>query len=464
MTGPPRGDDGPRSASEPADFLGDDPSDAGDDADRPAPVTVAARRGIFLSLRHAGFRNLALGRTMTHCANTMAPIALAFAVLDLTGSTVDVGLVIGARSVATVILVLFGGVLADRLPKALILQGSSLAASAVQAVVAVLLLVNAGSLAVLVGLSVVNGALSAGSMPAAYSFTPQTVPAGELRAANAVARIGVNTGMMAGASLGGMIAAVFGPGWGIAANAVLFAGAALAYHRVRVVPRVTAPSAERPRPIHELREGWGEFVARRWVWLVVVQFFVVNAVSAGGVQVLGPGIADGSYGRTAWGLVLATQMAGALVGGVLAGRSRSRHALRIGVAAVSLEALPLLVLADAAPLAVLVVAMFANGVAMEQFAVAWDVSLQENIPEDRLARVCSYDMLGSILAMPLGEMTAGGLAGWFGDSRTLFGGAVLVLAFTALPLCSGQVRRLTTGDGRPAEPVGVAEAGAGVAR
>ncbi|MFE4590250.1 MFS transporter [Streptomyces laurentii] len=409
-------------------------------------TSPAEKASVLAPLRHRSFRDLVAGRTMTHCANAMAPIALAFAVLDLTGSAIDVGIVVGARSVANILLVLFGGILADRMPRALILQGSSLAAATVQAAAALALLTDAASIGVLVALSVVNGAVSALSMPASASLVPQTVPAGELRAANALSRMGVNAGMIAGASGGGMVTAVAGPGWGIAANAVVFALAALAYHGVRV-PRATPAERTPARPLRELREGWQEFTARTWVWVVVLQFFVVNAVTAGGIQVLGPTLADSVYGRTAWGLVLAVQMGGALIGGFLVGRSRSRHALRIGVAVVALDALPLLALAESAPLTLLVGAMFVNGLALEQFGVAWDLSLQENVPADRLARVYSYDMLGSILALPLGEMTAGLLSERFGIRTTLLGGGCLIVLATVAALCSKDVRSLTVGTG-----------------
>src|SRR3712207_9021936 len=45
-----------------------------------------------------------------------------------------------------------------------------------------------------------------------------------------------------------------------------------------------------------LREGWTEFVSRRWVWVVVLQFMIVNAAVAGGLHVLGPTVADETFG------------------------------------------------------------------------------------------------------------------------------------------------------------------------
>ncbi|MFG3252708.1 MFS transporter [Streptomyces sp. NPDC048172] len=400
------------------------------------------------TLRRPAFRRLALGRALTFFGNAMAPVVLAFAVLDLGGSAVDVGVVVGARSVSNVALLLFGGLLADRLPRALVLQGAALAAALTQCAVGVVVLADHASLGVLLVLSVVQGAVAAVSVPASAALLPLTVPPEELRPANAYARMGVNTGMIAGTSLGGMLAALAGPGWGMTLNGAAFLGAAVAYGLAgrslgALALALAAAPAERARPLRELREGWREFVSRTWVWVVVLQFFVVNAVAAGGIQVLGPTVADGTFGRTAWGFVLATQMAGALAGGFLVARSRSRHALRIGVAVVALDALPLLALAESATLVLLLVAMFVNGVAIEQFGVAWDLSLQENVPQEKLARVYSYDALGSTLALPVGEMAAGPLAERFGVRPTLLAGVALVTLVTVGALCSREVRGLT---------------------
>ncbi|MFJ3309392.1 MFS transporter [Streptomyces sp. NPDC086549] len=409
-------------------------------------------------LAHRSFRRLAAGRLLVYFANSMAPVALAFAVLDATGSTTDLGLVVGARSLANVALLLVGGVVADRMRRTLVLQGSALAAAAVQAAIAASVLLDATSIPLLVLLSVLNGALAALSLPASAALTPQTVPDDLIRPANAVMRMGINLGAIAGSSLAGVVAAVFGPGWGLAGNAVAFCGAALCFSGVTTAPAdEAAPAAERVRPLHELRDGWREFTARRWVWIAVLQFMVVNAVIAGGVQVLGPVVADDTFGRGVWGTVLAAEMAGAVAGGFLAARSRARHALLLGVALVAVEAVPLVVLAEAPGALLLTVAMFANGMALEQFGVAWDVSLQENIPADRLARVYAYDALGSFVALPLGEMAAGPLAGRLGVHTTLLGGAALVVLVTAAALCSRQVRSLTTGRPAPAPGTPAAE-------
>ncbi|GAB3208212.1 MFS transporter [Marinactinospora thermotolerans] len=400
--------------------------------------------GVLAPLRVGAFRALTLGRLLMYLANSVTTIALGFAVLEVTGSIVHLGLVVGARSLANVALLLFGGVLADRLPRALIMQGACGLAALSQAGLAAAVLLDAASLPLLVLLSLVNGAAAAAGLPAAAALTPQTVPAALLRPANALVRVGVQLGMTVGMSLGGAAAGLAGPGWALAGNAALFCAAGLCFALLRLpaTPGPTAPAHQRGGVLRDLLEGWREFTSRSWVWSVVAQFTVVNAVISGGVVVLGTGVASSSFGSGAWGLILGLQGAGALIGGVLAARWQPRHALRFGVALILLEALPLVALAEAPHVPLLLPLMFFVGMATEQFGVAWEVSLQQNIPSDRLARVYSYDALGSFLAMPVGEMVAGPIAHRLGTDTTLLGMAALLIVATLATLAVPGVRSL----------------------
>src|SRR5262245_45693931 len=171
---------------------------------------------------HRRFRWLAAARTTGFLGNAIAPIALSFAVLDLTGSVSDLGIVVGVRSIANIALLLAGGVLADRLPRAWLLQGSSLAAAATAALMAASVLADFASVPLLAAIGLVNGAVAAIALPASYSITPETVPADLLQPANAMLRIGTNSAYITGASLGGLLVASAGPGWGMVAVAVVF--------------------------------------------------------------------------------------------------------------------------------------------------------------------------------------------------------------------------------------------------
>jgi MFS family permease len=425
----------------------------------------------FASLRHPAFRLLLIGRTISALGNTFAPIALAFAVLDLTGSATDLGLVVGVRTLANVLFLLFGGVLADRLPRHLLMVGSSIAAAVTQAAIATLVLTGTANIGILIVLSGVNGMVGALALPASAALLPQTVPADERQQANALARLLLNAAAIIGAPVAGIAVAAFGPGWGIAVDAATFLIAALCFSMLRVPapaetpepatapesPSVAAvesettegliagePAAAEKRPgiIRDLSTGWTEFRTRTWLWVVVAGFCVLNASWSGAMTVLGPVVADQTFGRQSWGFILAAETAGMIVGGLIAMRIRVHRLLFLGTAATALEALPVLTLGVFPHVGLLVVAGFVAGVGLEQFGVAWETTMQEHVPADKLARVYSYDMVGSFVAIPIGQVIAGPVAEAVGVEPALIGAAVLMLLSVLAMLSSRDVRHL----------------------
>src|SRR5689334_4603324 len=147
-------------------------------------------------LRHAPYRWLLAGATVNSLGNGIAPIALAFAVLDLGGDASQLGLVVGLYALADVGAVLFGGVLGDRLPRTVMMQGSSALAAVAQGLVAASLIGGWSSIPLLAGLGMVNGALGALGSPSSQAITQQTVPAGLLRTAITWRRLGQNVAVI----------------------------------------------------------------------------------------------------------------------------------------------------------------------------------------------------------------------------------------------------------------------------
>ncbi len=392
-------------------------------------------------LRLVPFRNLAAGRVITMVGNAMAPIALAFAVLDLTGSARDLGLVVGARSLTNVVFLLFGGVAADRFPRQLVMVVSSLLAALTQAAVAALVLTGSATIGLLIGLAALNGLVSAFAFPAAAALMGQTVPDEIRKQANALSRLGIGAAMIVGAAAAGLLVAEFNAGWVIAIDAFTFSVAALFFALVRV-PAVRDTSEQRASTIHELRVGWTEFVSRTWLWVVVLGFMFVNAAEVGAMNVLGPVVADAEFGRRGWGFVLAAETAGLVAGALIAMRIRVRRLLFFGVVCTFVGTLLLVALAVMPTVWVLVAVGFATGVGIEQFGIAWETTMQEHVPQDRLARVYSYDALGSFLAIPIGQVAAGPAAEAFGTDATLLAAAGVTVLAVAGMLLSRDVRTL----------------------
>lgn len=392
------------------------------------------------ALAEREFRLLFAGRVVSLAGSAIAPIALAFAVLDLTGSASDLGFVLAAGWAPQIVFLLAGGVWADRLPRNLIMVGSNVLSGAAQGVVALLLLTGQAQLWHLVALSAARGVASSFFFPASQGLVPQTVSAGRLQQANALLRLSLNGTNIGGAAVGGLLVAALGPGWAIAFDAATYVASAAVLARMRIVAAARAGGRDF---LHELREGWGEFRSRTWLWTIVAQAAIGNVAVMGGFIVLGPVVAKRELGGAApWGAILAAQSAGLVLGGLVALRIRPRRQLLVGTAALALMSPALALLALGSPAVVVAAGALLAGVGVELFSVFWDTSLQQHIPLEVLSRVSSYDALGSWVAIPIGLSVVGPVSDAIGVSETLWIAVAVQLSSLLAVLGVRDVREL----------------------
>jgi MFS family permease len=390
-------------------------------------------------LRHQPFRWLLLGTTVNSLGNMVAPVAIAFAVLDLGGSATDLGLVVGAYALADVAAVLWGGVLGDRLPRTVMMRGANVAAALVQGMVALSLLADRGSLWLLAVGGALNGALGSLAGPSTQAVTPQTVPAAQLRQAIALRRLSQNTAMIVGSGVAGLLVAWIGTGGALAVDAATFLAAAGCFSRVRVP---ALPAAVRSHVLTEAREGFREVMRHSWLWSLIAMALVYHLFYGGSQGVLGPIVVGDHLGRAVWGYALSAMMAGFVVGGLLCLVWKPRRALLVGEVFLVLTVCFPLAMAVSDNVWVVLAGAFLHGFGLEVFSVGWDLSIQENVPEHMLARVYSFDQLGSFIARPLGLALTGPLASAVGERTWLLVVAGAMAAAEILPLAIRDVRRL----------------------
>jgi MFS family permease len=395
-------------------------------------------------LRHAPFRWLVSGTTINLLGSGIAPVALAFAVLDLGGGASELGLVVGLYALADVGAVLFGGVLGDRLPRTVMLQGSSAAAAVVQGLVAASLIAGWSSIPLLAVLGMVNGCLSALGGPSSSAITQQTVPAGLLQRAISWRRIAQNVAMIVGTGLAGLLVVWVGSGWALAFDALTFAVAAALFSRVRVAP-LAAPAAQAGL-WGDVASGFREVMRHTWLWLLILQALLYHLFYGGAQSVLGPIVVGDSLGRPAWGWALSAMMVGFVVGGLVTLRWRPRHALFVGTCFLGLTAAFPLAMAWSDSLAVLLLGAWLHGFGLEIFSVGWDLSIQQQVAPDKLARVYSFDMIGSFIARPVGLVLTGPLAVLAGSRTWLTVVGVVIIGSVLVALTSTDVRRLERRD------------------
>ncbi|MDC7335591.1 MFS transporter [Streptomyces lydicus] len=371
-----------------------------------------------------------------------ALIATAFAVLASGGSATDVGLVAAARTVPLVLFLLIGGAVADRLPRHHVMVAANALSCVSQGLFALLVIGGEPRLWQMAVLAALGGTGQAFFAPASEGMVLASVSGEHAGRAFAVFRMGMNGANIGGAALGGALVAAVGPGWVLAVDAASFAvaGALRAFLDVTGTPVRT----RRGGILRDLRDGWQEVVSRPWLWAIVLQFSLVNAVISAAEAVYGPLVAEEHLGGPGpWGLALAAFGAGTAGGALLMTRLKPRRLLLTGSLCVFPLALPSAALAVPLPAAGLTPLMFGTGIAVEVFAVTWMMALHQEIPEEKFSRVSSYDWLGSLAMVPVATALAGPVQDLIGRTTALWCCAAVITLLTAAVLCVPEVRHLT---------------------
>jgi len=384
--------------------------------------------------------------------DNIAPIAIAFAVLRLTGSAVDLGLVLAAQSVPMIAFLLLGGVWADRLPRRRLMIGADLVRVASQGASAAVVLAG-GGIVWLAVLQAVYGIATAFFRPAVIGLTPRTVPPEHLQQANALLSLSISLTAVVGPAIAGVVVAASNAGWGLAIDALTFLGSAYFLGRLRVVED---ERLESHNWLSDLRNGWYEVVSRTWVWASILNFMLFQLLILSTFQVLGPLVArQHLHGASSWAIIVGAAGVGSIVGDVLALRIEPQRPLRAAFLTGLLFPPVLVLLALHLPTLVIAPAAVVYGIAWTFPNTLWFTTLQEHIPPEAISRVSSYDWMGSSILRPLGYAFAGVVAGAAGTAATLIGAAAL---FTLAQLLALTVPAIVTLErrSRPAAAAGPA--------
>jgi hypothetical protein len=406
-------------------------------------------------LAERNFRLLFTAQAIWLLGSWMTPVALAFAVLDRTNSATDLGIVLGAETVPLTLLIVVGGVWADRLPRVRLMIGSDLISCVSQGSLAVLIISGNAEIWQMAALAAVGGAADAFHTPAWSGLLPQTVPAHMLKNANALRHLESNATRVAGPLLAGVIVATAGPGWAIAADSATFAIAAAILSGIRVTGAVAVAGAA-PSFRRELAAGWHEVRSRPWLLVMMLDTGLWMLMVWGPYSVLGPLVAKRELGGAgAWALIAAGYGLGSVCGGLLGLRLHPRRPLLVAIV-INAVFVPLLgLLALAAPALAIAAVSVPAGAATSLYGVLWDTTMQEQVPGEALARVASFERLSVFAPMPLGMALTGPVAATLGASTTLWAAATWMGVSSAFLLAMPSVRDMCRRE--PVPPPGYPE-------
>jgi MFS family permease len=404
-----------------------------------------ARRYPVLAIRD--FRILLIDRLLAPFSNGFSMVGVSFAVLNLTGSTADLSYVLAAQVAPMLVFTLVSGVFADRLRPQWVIIAGNIAVIVGEGTFGLLVLTGHPALWTMIGLEALNGIGAAMFYPASQALLPQIVPDALLQEGSSISRLAMNTGQMTGAASAGLVVAVLGPGWALTLCAIGMTGTIPLLLSLKGGPTLRFAAARGSGMVTELREGWTEFRSHTWLWATVIQYALVMMAFNGAFLVLGPVVARTHLGGpAAWGAITAADALGLVAGGLVSLRYTPRKPMLFVVGSGAAIALTPLALALVLPLPVICLCAFALGTLIEVMMVQWTVQMATRIPSDKLARVSSYDALGSMSAMPLGALLAGPLAAAIGVSTTQFAAAAVIVVASALTLIPREIWTIRADD------------------
>lgn len=398
------------------------------------------------AMQDRSFRWFFLARAITLVTGSMSSIALAFAVLSINNDARSLSAVLTAFTVSNIVFLLFGGVLADRMPRALIIQTCYIVDILSVGAMATLLFTDSATVLWLGILASINGASSAFVLPAMQGIIPQLTTPAHLQQANAMLSFVRSAVTIGGPVIAGILVSTAGPAWAMVVQAIGWIIAIPCLALVRLPP----PDAGKQASLFtDLRVGWHEFWSRSWLWSIVLAFMVMNAIHIGAWGVAGPYIAKNNelLGVSGWGWVVSAEGVGVLLMTLFLMRYPLRRPLRWGMIGMVLFALPLTLLGVHPHVVLLALAALIAGAGIEIFQTGWNLSMMENIPGDKLSRVASYDMLGSFVVMPIGTLIYGWLITTADIGIVLTVSAVIYAVAALAALAVPSVWRM----GRPAD-------------
>ena len=393
------------------------------------------------------FRLLLADRVIAPGSFAFSIVGVSFAVLDEThGSTSVLSYVLAAQIAPSIVFVLLGGIIADRVAPQRVIVAGNLMMAVGEGTFGILVLAGHPAIWQMIGLECLTGTGMALFYPASTALLPRIVSAGSMQQASAVSRLAMNGAQMGGSVLAGFCVAAIGPGWALAICGTGLLGTVPLMLSLRVGPHERGQDSTMLR---DLRDGWSEFRSHTWIWTITAQFAVVMMAWYGAFTVLGPAAVRLHFGPhdgpAAWGAITAADSLGLIVGGLASLRFTPRRPMLFIVLIGASVAITPVALGMFWPLPLICGASFALGIAIEIMMVQWTVAMARQIPPEKLARVASYDALGTVMAMPLGAVIAGPIAAWATMPRAQFGAAGLIVVASLLALIPRDIRQLRAG-------------------
>jgi MFS family permease len=392
-------------------------------------------------LTERNFRTFYVGYLTSLLGTSMSGVATAWAVLQSTGSPTALGTVLAAGVVPQVLFMTFAGAIADRFGRRRVMLGADVLRCCAQASLAAAVLAGRPPLWLFLLLAWLRGTGDAFFTPSFSALTVEISPANQLGNANSLFGLARSATTIAGPSLSGVLVALAGPALVIAVDAGTYAVSVVALAALRLPPVLHREMRGARALLHDMAEGWADYRSRTWLWAASLQWAFFNLITWAPWMVLGPVMGKSYLGGSAvWGVIMATQGAGAILGGLLCLGRRPTRPMVLATVAMFGYAAPDIPMALHAAAPWVAVAAFVCGACSAMSSAFMGTAEQQQIPADRLARVAALSMFSAYGIGVIGYGIDGPLAAAIGAPAVFAIGAGYGFLSSALVLSLPSIR------------------------
>ena len=396
---------------------------------------------LLIPLRHRDFRLLWTGQTVSSFGDNVQNVAMPLQLLALGATPLQLGIAVAIKTAASIVFLLFGGAIADRVPRRTLIIASDVVGGCVVGVMALFSATGQLHIEHVYVAAVALGAADAFLRPAYTAIIADLVPSDVLRAGNAARLLGRSLARIAGPTVGGVAVAFGGPALAFGINALTFV---FSFATLMLATPVRRTLASTTSLIRDIREGFGYVFSIRWIWTTITYFMLVNVAYVGQSGVMTPLLVrDVLLGSAeTFGVLISAYGVGTIVASVAVSQLTIRRPGQLLFAFELLAAVSVLAIGLVPILPAVVVFMALTGVGLASSTVIWEAMLQRHVREKLLGRVASIDLLGNSLINPIGPLAAAALVGSIGPAMTFVVAGAYAVAFASIGLIVSPVRRM----------------------
>ncbi len=405
-------------------------------------------KSTFRALNDKKFSALLFGQTLSRIGDFLFQIALAWWVLEKTGSATAMGTVLFFSTLPMVVFVLIGGVVVDRMPRGLLLFMSDMARCFIMVVGAWLAFTDQLVLWQIYVIAILFGFADAFFLPAYNALIQQIVSEDDLPSANSINSLSMQFGRVAGPAIGGLAVGFGGTAFAFGFNALSFFIGALTVASLLNLP-VPARHEESGFTLkhftEDLRGGFSTIFSSPLLWIAVLVFAFTNITLAGPYSIAMPFLVQQKLGgdERMLGFIYAIFPIGFAIASLALGSfQKLRHRGVVFYVCGAIAGIGLGVFGFGLPLYLLIIAALLNGAALETASLIWTNLMQEMVPPEKMGRVSSVDTLGSYVLLPIGFAFTGWLIDRVGVTTVFIAAGGFTAVISLLPLLHPVIRKL----------------------